>query len=102
VLMRGRRMKRSRAEGAKRFAVFVGAAVLANKLMIIAALLMKERSRRRKATQNPAAVVARAINSVLRMPVRAKNGARNARNSIATVAYGETWGLLDQRQVRIP
>jgi hypothetical protein len=46
--------------------------VLANKLMIIAALLMKERSRRRKATRNPAAVVARAINSVWRMPVRPK------------------------------
>jgi hypothetical protein len=72
VLMRGRGLKRCRAEGAKRFAVFVGAAVLANKLMIIAALLMKERSRRRKATRNPAAVVARAINSVWRMPVRPK------------------------------
>jgi hypothetical protein len=53
VLMRGRGLKRCGAEGAKRFAVFVGAAVLANKLMIIAALLMKERSRRRKATRQP-------------------------------------------------
>ena len=36
--MRGRGMKRCRAEGAERFAVFVGAAVLANNLMIVAAL----------------------------------------------------------------
>ena len=35
VLMRGRGMKRCRAEGAERFALFVGAAVLANNLMII-------------------------------------------------------------------
>ena len=50
VLMRGRGMKRCRAEGAERFALFVGAAVLANNLMIIAALLIK-RSRRQKATR---------------------------------------------------
>jgi transposase, IS5 family len=50
VLMRGRGMKRCRAEGARRFALFVGAAVLANNLMIIAALLIKQASRRRKAT----------------------------------------------------
>ena len=37
VLMRGRGMKRCRAEGAERFALFVGAAVLANNLMIIGA-----------------------------------------------------------------
>ena len=49
VLMRGRGMKRCRAEGAERFALFVGAAVLANNLMIIAALLTKRSSRRRKA-----------------------------------------------------
>ena len=48
VLMRGRGMKRCRAEGAERFALFVGAAVLANNLMIIAALLTKRASRRRK------------------------------------------------------
>jgi hypothetical protein len=35
VLMRGRGMKRCRAEGAERFALFVGAAVLANNLMIV-------------------------------------------------------------------
>src|SRR3984957_18236924 len=35
VLMRGRGMKRCRAEGAERFALFVAAAVLANNLMII-------------------------------------------------------------------
>jgi IS5 family transposase len=51
VLMRGRGMKRCRAEGAERFALFVGAAVLANNLMIIAALLIKRSSRRRKATR---------------------------------------------------
>ena len=51
VLMRGRGMKRCRAEGAERFALFVGAAVLANNLMILAALLTKRSSRRRKAAQ---------------------------------------------------
>jgi transposase, IS5 family len=51
VLMRGRGMKRCRAEGAERFALFVGAAVLANNLMIIAALLTRRSSRRRKATR---------------------------------------------------
>ena len=50
VLMRGRGMKRCRAEGAERFALFVAAAVLANNLMIIAALLTKRSARRRKAT----------------------------------------------------
>jgi hypothetical protein len=39
VLMRGRGMKRCRATGAERFALFVGAAVLANNLMIVVALL---------------------------------------------------------------
>jgi hypothetical protein len=102
VLTRGRGLKRCRAEGAKRFAVFIGAAMLANKLMIIAALLMKERSRRRKATRKPCSR-SRARNQLrLRMPVRAKNGARNARKLAPTVAYGETWGFLDQRQVRVP
>jgi IS5 family transposase len=48
VLMRGRGMKRCRAEGTERFALFVGAAVLANNLMIIAGLLTKRASRRRK------------------------------------------------------
>ena len=33
-MMRGRGMKRCRAEGAERFALFVGAAVLANNLII--------------------------------------------------------------------
>ena len=41
VLMRGRGMKRCRAEGAERFALFVAAAVLANNLMIIGKLLTK-------------------------------------------------------------
>jgi len=102
VLMRGRGLKRCRAEGAKRFAVFVGAAVLANKLMIIAALLMKERSRRRKATRKPCSRC-RARNQLrLADAGPAKNGAKTLANSAATVAYGETWGFLDQRQVRVP
>jgi transposase, IS5 family len=46
VLMRERGMKRCRAEGAERFALFVGAAVLANNPMIVAALLAKRCSRR--------------------------------------------------------
>jgi hypothetical protein len=49
VLMRGRGMKHCRAEGAERFALFVGAAVLANNLIIIGELLTK-RSRRRRNT----------------------------------------------------
>ena len=51
VLLRGRGMKRCRAEGAERFTVFVGAAVLANNLMIIGELLTKRVSRRRKANR---------------------------------------------------
>jgi transposase, IS5 family len=52
VLMRGRGMKRCRAEGAERFTLFVAAAVLANNLMILGALLT-ERSRRRRKTNRP-------------------------------------------------
>jgi transposase, IS5 family len=48
VLMRGRGMKRCRAEGAERFALFVAAAVLANNLMIIGQLLTRRSRRRRK------------------------------------------------------
>jgi transposase, IS5 family len=51
VLMRGRGMKRFRAEGAWRFTLFVAAAVLANNLMILAALLTKRCSRRSKAAR---------------------------------------------------
>ena len=51
VLMRGRGMKRCRAEGAERFALLVGAAVLANNLMVVAALLAKRSARQRKATR---------------------------------------------------
>ena len=51
VLMRGRGMKRCLAEGAERFALFVGAAVLANNLMIVAALLTRRSPRGRKATR---------------------------------------------------
>jgi len=49
VLFRGRGMKRCLAEGAERFELWVAAAVLANNLMTIAALLTKRSSRRRKA-----------------------------------------------------
>jgi IS5 family transposase len=48
VLMRGRGMKRCRAEGAERFALFIGAAVLANNLMIIGKLLTNRSRRCRK------------------------------------------------------
>jgi IS5 family transposase len=48
VLFRGRGMKRCLAEGKLHFELFVGAAVLANNLMIIAALLSKRSSGRRK------------------------------------------------------
>ena len=49
VLFRGRGMKRCLAEGRERFELWVGAAVLANNLMKIAALLAERSSRRRKA-----------------------------------------------------
>lgn len=49
VLFRGRGMKRCLAEGRQRFELLVGAAVLANNLMRIAALLTKRRRRKRKA-----------------------------------------------------
>jgi IS5 family transposase len=44
-------MKRCRAEGAERFALFVAAAVLANNLMIVGDLLAKRSRRRRKPTR---------------------------------------------------
>jgi transposase, IS5 family len=49
VLFRGRGMKRCLAEGQQRFELWVGAAVLANNLMRIAALLTKRSSRTRRA-----------------------------------------------------
>jgi IS5 family transposase len=49
VLFRGRGMKRCLAEGRQRFEVLVGAAVLANNRMRIAAMLSKRSSRRRSA-----------------------------------------------------
>ena len=49
VLFRGRGMKRCRAKGRKRFELLVGAAVLTNNLMRIAALLMKASTRKRRA-----------------------------------------------------
>jgi len=49
VLFRGRGMKRCLAEGSERFELLVGAAVLANNLMNIAALLTKQAPRRRRA-----------------------------------------------------
>jgi IS5 family transposase len=48
VLFRGRGMKRCLAEGRERFKLWVGAAVLANNLMRIAALLTKRSSRKRR------------------------------------------------------
>jgi IS5 family transposase len=48
VLFRGRGMKRCLAEGHARFELLVAAAVLANNLMIIAALLTRRLSRKRK------------------------------------------------------
>ena len=49
VLFRGRGMKRCLAEGRERFELWVGAAVLANNLMRIPALLSKRTRRKRKA-----------------------------------------------------
>src|SRR6202165_2578061 len=49
VLFRGRGMKRCRDEGRKRFELWVGAAVLANNLMRMAALLSERTRRKRKA-----------------------------------------------------
>ena len=49
VLFRGRGMKRCLAKGRERFELLVGAAVLTNNLMRIAALLMKRTPRRRRA-----------------------------------------------------
>src|SRR5215813_8265009 len=51
VLSRGRGMKRCLAEGIERFELWVAAAVLANNLMVIATLLTKRSSRRRRATK---------------------------------------------------
>jgi len=49
VLFRGRGMKRCLAEGRERFELWVGAAVLANNLMRISALLTERTRRKRKA-----------------------------------------------------
>jgi transposase, IS5 family len=49
VLFRGRGMKRCLAEGRQRFELLVGAAVLANNLMVIAQLLIQKQKRRRHA-----------------------------------------------------
>lgn len=46
VLLRGRGMKRCLSHGPERFEVFVGMAVLANNLLVLAALLAKNRPRR--------------------------------------------------------
>src|SRR5271166_4853860 len=48
VLFRGRGMKRCLAEGHERFELWVGAAVFANNLMVIASLLMARSSDRRQ------------------------------------------------------
>ena len=49
VLFRGRGMKRCLAHGLERFDVFVGVAVLANNLLVLAALLEKKQTKRRPA-----------------------------------------------------
>ena len=49
VLFRGRGMKRALVEGREHFELFVGAAVLANNLMVIAELLRRKPTRRRRA-----------------------------------------------------
>jgi IS5 family transposase len=49
VLFRGRGMKRALVEGRERFELFVGAAVLANNLMVIAERLRRKPARRRRA-----------------------------------------------------
>jgi len=49
VLFRGRGMKRCLAEGRQRFELLVGAAVLANNLMVIGQLLLQKQKRRRHA-----------------------------------------------------
>jgi IS5 family transposase len=49
VLFRGRGMKRCLAEGRQRFELLVGAALLANNLMVIAQLLIQKQKRRRHA-----------------------------------------------------
>lgn len=48
VLFRGRGMKRCLAEGRERFELLVGAAVLANNLMVMARLLIENQKRRRR------------------------------------------------------
>jgi IS5 family transposase len=48
VLFRGRGMKRCLAEGREHFELLVGAAVLANNLLVIARLLLEKQNRRRK------------------------------------------------------
>jgi IS5 family transposase len=48
VLFRGRGMKRAFVEGPNHFELFVGAAVLANNLMVIAELLRRKGARRRR------------------------------------------------------
>lgn len=49
VLFRGRGMKRALVEGREHFELFVGAAVLANNLLVIAALLQRRKAGRRRA-----------------------------------------------------
>lgn len=48
VLFRGRGMKRCLCRGSERFEVFVGVAILANNLLVLAALLAKKKTAPRK------------------------------------------------------
>jgi len=50
VLFRGCVMEQCLAEGRERFELLVGAAVLANNLMVIARLLLEKQNRRRRRT----------------------------------------------------
>ena len=55
VLFRGRGMKRCLAKGRERFEVFVGAAVLANNLLRIAALLVEKKKKKKNFHRSKAA-----------------------------------------------
>jgi hypothetical protein len=83
-------MKRCRAEGAERFALFVAAAVLANNLMIIGELLTKRPDAAAKPTDNSSPDQRRgetnrrpyraaSYNCASQRSARTESGARSAR-----------------------
>jgi transposase, IS5 family len=77
VLFRGRGMKRCLAEGRERFELLVGAAVLANNLLTIAALMQKRSAGRRRAARDDAhcenAAAAVTDSASLSLPGHAQN-----------------------------